>query len=90
MLDLVKQALDHTDELYTIISTIVPKLYDAGALDGLDIPKLMDESKKTHALANGIQFVFTSPKWAPGIARLFKTMDDAGVFYQVKLNLHGP
>lgn len=90
VLDLVKQSLDHTSSLYTIGAAVVSKLYSAGALDGIEIQPLLDESKKTHSLANALQWIFTSPTWAPGVARLFKTMDEAGVYYQVKLNLFGP
>ncbi|CAH2351322.1 hypothetical protein CLIB1423_03S03642 [[Candida] railenensis] len=90
VLDLVKQSLDHTSSLYTIGAAVVSKLYNAGALDGIEIQPLLDESKKTHSLAHALQWAFTSPTWAPGLARLFKTMDEAGVYYQVKLNLFGP
>lgn len=88
--DMVVQLLDHTGLLYAIGLAVVSKLYNSGALSGIDLNTPYQKAKREHTLLDGLQALLTNPTYAPGIAALFKQLDDSGVYHEVKLNLYGP
>ncbi|CAK7897121.1 hypothetical protein CAAN1_27S00408 [[Candida] anglica] len=87
-LSLVMQGLNSTS-LRTIGSYVLPKVYNSGALDNIDLNTFYQHSKKSGLTANALQSLFTNEKYAPPVALIFKQMEDQGVFEKVRLHLYG-
>lgn len=68
---------------------IIGQLYANGVFDNLDTNKYFQEAKKKNILSDGLQMVLTDPTYSPALAKIFKQMEDNGVFADIQKNLYG-
>lgn len=78
------------DTIVSMFPTLVSGLYDKGVFDGLDLNYYYVYAKENALLTDGLQWLLTSPKWEPPLAKLLKRMDDNGVFKDIEDGLFGP
>ncbi|CUM46542.1 uncharacterized protein AC631_03774 [Debaryomyces fabryi] len=68
---------------------IIGQLYANGVFDNLDTNKYFQEAKKKNILSDSLQKVLTDPTYSPALAKIFKQMEDNGVFVDIQKNLYG-
>ncbi|RCK60513.1 hypothetical protein Cantr_08200 [Candida viswanathii] len=75
--------------LGTLVLTVVSRLYESGELDNIPIDPYYQFAKQQGYLSDGLQYILTDPTYSPGLAVLFKRMDDAGAYQRLQDNMYG-
>lgn len=85
---LVMEALQNPN-LGTLAKTVVGRLYNSGMLDNIALDPYFQYAKKKGYLSDGLQYILTDPTYSPGLATLFKRMDDDGAYQRLQDNMYG-
>lgn len=83
-------SLLRNDTMLSIVPKVISGLYHNGVFDDVDLNAPFTYVKEKHLLSTGIQYLFTSPKWDPPIAKLFKHMQEEGYMKDIEDGLYGP
>ncbi|QRG35963.1 hypothetical protein FDK38_000289 [Candidozyma auris] len=76
--------------IMNMVGRLLSNLYDYGVLDMIPVNDYFQKGKKTHVLAHGLQDLLTSERYSPGVAKLFKQLEDQGTLENVRRSLYGP
>lgn len=85
---LVMEALQNPN-LGTLAKTVVGRFYNSGMLDNIALDPYFQYAKKKGYLSDGLQYILTDPTYSPGLATLFKRMDDDGAYQRLQDNMYG-
>ncbi|KAG7661040.1 uncharacterized protein J8A68_005412 [[Candida] subhashii] len=73
-----------------LLVTMVTTMYRGGIFNNIPLQAYFEMLKEEHILAEQTQALFTHPVYGPAIGKLFKQMEDAGVYQRIQDNMYGP
>ena len=85
---LVMEIIENAN-LGSLTKIVVGTLYKSGLLDNISINPYYQYAKKQGILSDSLQYILTDPTYSPGLATLFKRMDDSGAYQRLQDNMYG-
>ena len=81
--------ITENQNLGTLVKTLTKRVYESGIINDLPLDTYYEYAKKENILSDSLQYILTDPTYSPGLATLFKRMDDAGAYQRLQDNMYG-